>query len=234
MNERRIHKIRMQDDKWIHSQSDLADMVENFGFLPLLKNQIPGFSVEDHTPSELWFADGVDGPWEWKGPVIRETGCAYGKFFHGKAGFISAEWFPDFANYRRDGYDFDARYDDGLSRYQDKIVYDILAEHSSLISREWRRLAGIEKRGEFDAIVSRLQMQGYVTTVDFEYAKSRNGKPYGWGLARYTTPETYFGEAFSKHVYDRDPQESRQRIWDYVRSLVPQAAQKGGNLWKYI
>ena len=87
----------------ISSEKDLAAMVETYGFLPLLKNSIPGFSVEEHTPPELWFADGVDGPWEWKGPVIAETGCAYGKFFSGKAGFISREWFLDFANYRRDG-----------------------------------------------------------------------------------------------------------------------------------
>lgn len=28
--------------------------------------------MEEHTPPELWFVDGVEGPWEWKGPVIRE------------------------------------------------------------------------------------------------------------------------------------------------------------------
>ena len=33
---------------------------------------------------------------------------AYGKFFDKKAGFISLEWLPYFANYRRSGYDFDA------------------------------------------------------------------------------------------------------------------------------
>lgn len=153
----------------VTSEHELAELVQVCGFLPLLKNQIPGFSVEEHTPPDLWFADGVDGPWEWKDPVIRATGCAYGKFFWGKAGFISKEWFPDFANYRRDGYDFDARYDDGLAKHQDKMVYDVLADHPSLLSKEWRRLCGIGKRGEFDGIVSRLQMLGYVTTVDFEY-----------------------------------------------------------------
>ena len=139
----------------VTSEHELAELVQVCGFLPLLKNQIPGFSVEEHTPPDLWFVDGVDGPWEWKGPVIRATGCAYGKFFWGKAGFISAEWFPDFANYRRDGYDFDARYDDGLAKHQDKMVYDVLADHPSLLSKEWRRLCGIGKRGEFDSIVSR-------------------------------------------------------------------------------
>lgn len=209
----------------VRSISDLSQMVQECGFLPLLKNRIPGFSVEEHTPTDLWFVDGVDGPWEWKGPVIREIGCAYGKFFQGKAGFISAEWYPDFANYRRDGYDFDARYDDGLAKYQDKQVYDILAEYPSLLSREWRKLTGYKKRGEFDAIVNRLQMQGYVTTVDFEYPRDSRGNPYGWGLARYATPELHFGSAFTGRVYSREPLESKKRIWEHLRTLLPLATE---------
>lgn len=207
----------------VTSEQELAELVQACGFLPLLKNQIPGFSVEEHTPPDLWFADGVDGPWEWKGPVIRATGCAYGKFFWGKAGFISKEWFPDFANYRRDGYDFDARYDDGLAKHQDKMVYDVLADHPSLLSKEWRRLCGIAKRGEFDSIVSRLQMLGYVTTVDFEYARDRYGNPYGWGLARYATPEALWGENFTKRVYQHTPAESRERIAGRLNELLPTA-----------
>lgn len=63
------------------------------GFLLFLKNRIPCFSVEEHTLLELGFVDGIDGLWEWKGPVIQEAGCAYREVFHGKSGFISAEWF---------------------------------------------------------------------------------------------------------------------------------------------
>ena len=210
----------------IRSADDLADMVQDWGFLPLLKNGIPGFSVEEHTPPDLWFVDGVDGPWEWKGPVIRVTGCAYGKFFWGKAGFISKEWFPDFANYRRDGYDFDARYDDGLAKYQDKMVYDVLADHPSLLSKEWRRLCGIAKRGEFDGIVSRLQMLGYVTTVDFEYARDRHGNRYGWGLARYATPEALWSEDFTKRVYSKTPQQSEAALRERLCTLLPDVKDK--------
>lgn len=83
----------------IQSEAELAALVQEVGFLPLFQNEIHGFSVEDHTPAALWFSDEADGPWEWKGPVIRSGGCVYGKFFHGKAGFISMDWFPDFANY---------------------------------------------------------------------------------------------------------------------------------------
>lgn len=210
----------------IHSPEDLAKLVEELGFLPLLKSHVPGFSVEEYTPPELWFADGVDGPWEWKGPVIQMTGCAYGKFFAGKAGFISREWFYDFANYRRDGYDFDARYDDGLARFSDKTVYDILAEHSPLVSKDWRRMSGIRKRGEFDAVVARLQMLCYVVTADFVYPRSKTGKPYGWGLAEYATPEALFGADFTGKVYARAPEESKERLLRHLGCLLSAASER--------
>ena len=92
----------------IHSAEDIANLVGELGFLPFFRNGVPGFSLAECTPHELWFSRDVDGPWEWKGPVIRLTGGVYGKFFGNKAGFVSREWFGDFANYRRDGYDFDA------------------------------------------------------------------------------------------------------------------------------
>lgn len=41
-------------------------------------------------------------------------------------------------------------------------------------------------------------MQGYVVTTNFEYATDKTGNPYGWGLARYATPEAAFGEAFTQ------------------------------------
>lgn len=213
-------------EEWIRSREDLAALVEKMGFLPLLKNRVPGFSVEEHTPPELWFADGVEGPWEWKGPVIRATGCAYGKFFGGKAGFISRRWYEDFANYRRDGYDFDARYDDGLARSRDKRVYDILAQSGPLLSKDWRRRTGIPQRGAFDAIVTRLQMLGYVVTADFQYETGRDGRPYGWGLARYATPEACFGPGFAQRVYRCAPEESARRILDHLARTLPQAGEK--------
>ena len=52
-----------------------------------------------------------------------------------KVAFISAQWFSDFANFRRDGYDFDALYDDGLANYWDKELYELLERESILSGR---------------------------------------------------------------------------------------------------
>ncbi len=207
----------------IRSEYDLAETVQEYGFLPMMRNRIEGFSVEDLSAPDVWFVESVDGPWEWKGPVINDIGCAYGKFFASKAGFVSWDWYCDFANYRRGGCDFLDRKDDSDAGYLDRVVYEALVDSVSLISREWRQLVGMQRRGEFDSVVTRLQMQGYVVTTDFEYATDRNGNPYGWGLSRYSTPELHFGYEFSHNVYKRSPEESYARMEAHLRRLLPRA-----------
>ncbi|MBQ6868382.1 MAG: hypothetical protein IJO16_06920 [Clostridia bacterium] len=206
----------------IRSKADIIALVEKWGFVPFFRNEIKGFSIEELVEPELWFGEN-DGPWEWKGPVIRETGCAYGKFFRGKAVFISRDWICDFANWRRDGYDHDARYDDGLASYNDRQVCEVLENHSSLLSKNLKELSGFGRNGKkgFDGIITRLQMQGYVTTSDFEYMKDKKGKVYGWGVARYATFEQQFGDFFTQNVYKCQPSESYDRIFNHICRLFP-------------
>ena len=54
-----------------------------------------------------------------------------------KAAFISAQWFSDFANFRRDGYDFDALYD--------KELYELLERESPILSGELKRKGNYRK-----------------------------------------------------------------------------------------
>ena len=213
-------------DFTIRSLQDLIDAVEHFGIVPLFENSIPGFSVEEHCDPRCWFSD-TDGVWEWKGPVIRATGCAYGKLFEKKAAFVSRDCFPDLANYRRDGYDFDARFDDGLASWQDKELFELVDAAAPVVSTRLKALGNYRKGGRkgFDSSMNRLQEQGYVLIDDFVYARDRHGKPYGWGLAEYSTPEKWMGEDFSAHVYEREPRESGERILARLRTLCPAASE---------
>jgi hypothetical protein len=131
----------------LHSADDLIAAVEQYGFLPFFRNEIHGFSIEELCPPELWFADDVDGPWEWKGPAARSGKCLYGKLFNKKAGFVSREWIPDFANFRRDGYDFDARWDDGLASYKDKELYEAIAGEGRMLSKRLKEALNYRKGG---------------------------------------------------------------------------------------
>lgn len=212
---------------------DVAELTEALGFLPFFANGIPGFSVEEHTPRELWFTE-ADGPWEWKGPIARTKRCLYGKFFGGKAGFVSLEWFPDFANYRRDGFDFDSRYESGLASRKDMNVYDTVSRYGTVLSKKLKSLCGYSKGGEkgFDGVITRLQMQTYVCVADFEYMRDKYGKQYGWGVARYSTPEELLGYEAVTSAYSREPAESLKRILDHLKKVLPEA--DGARLLKMI
>ena len=136
-------------EQWVlNERSDLIRAVSHFGFLPFFANEIEGFSVEEMTPRKLWFTD-IPGPWEWKGPVISEGNCVYGKFFDKKAGFVSNKWFPDFANLRRDGYDFDARFEDGLAGNREKYLYDLIASRHSILSKDAKILVNFIIKDSF-------------------------------------------------------------------------------------
>lgn len=208
----------------VRSFEDLTDAVERFGIVPLFKNSIPGFSVEEHVVPEVWFSDG-EGVWEWKGPVIRQTGCAYGKLFEKKAAFVSAELYRELANCRRDGYDFDARYEDGLAQRRDMELYDLVEKNAPVLSRSLKAMGDYRKGGrtDFDTSMNRLQEQCYIIISDFVYSRDRYGTAYGWGIAEYTTPEQFYGKSFTEHVYNRSPAESRGLILDRLRALLPHA-----------
>lgn len=210
----------------LRSAVDLAALVDEIGFLPLFQCGIPGFSVDECTPAELWFQDGVDGPWEWKGPVIEQSGCAYGKLLRSKAAFVSREWYPELANWRRRGLDFDERYALGALSNDEKKVCDALRTRRAIPSKELRRQVGFAKSSRFDAVLTRLQMQCYVTTVDFYYEHDSSGRPYGWGVARYAAPEIHMGDDFCDLVYDCPPEESHRRILAHLQKLLPDVTEK--------
>lgn len=201
--------------KYINSWERLEETVRNVGLLPYFKNKIPGFSVEEHVPDNiLW--DIENGPWEWKGRVLRNLQVAYGKFFWNRAGYISLDLLPDFLRLRRLERPITRNSPEGK-------VLAVLTEHESLLSHELKELAGyvgpraprrsanpfenLEKEeaakstrrevtftdSRFETVMAHLQMSGFVTIADFEYRIDRHGNPYGWGIARYTTPEALYG-----------------------------------------
>lgn len=211
----------------LKSADDIVRLVQKIGFLPFFANDITGFSIEEHCPRELWFADDADGPWEWKGPIARSRECVYGKFFGGKAGFVSPEWFPDLVNYRRNGYDFDARYDDGLASRKDKDVYDTIEANGSLLSKELKAMCNYRKDGNkgFETVITRLQMQTYVNIADFVYMKDKHGNTYGWGVAKYSTPEEMFGYEAVTSAYKKEPLRSKELLLDHLSEILPDVAE---------
>lgn len=220
-------------DMYIRTKADLIEAIDRLGIVPFFANDIPGFSIEENIAPEAYFSD-QPGVWEWKGEVIQEARCAYGKFFNKKAAFVRKDLYYDLANYRRDGYDFDARVADGLANYNEEFLYGIITSRHSMTSKTAKALGGYVKPREkgkdawiprkgFDTTVSALQMKGYIVIIDFDYEVDRKGEFYGWGIARYSTPEQFFGKPFMRNVYKRTPEDSYRRLYRRIRKINPEA-----------
>lgn len=180
-----MYGVDRDDPECIHTVEETMAYINEVGFLPLFKNEIPGFSLEERTVPEYWWSeDPKRDPWEWRAIIARSGEIAYGKFFDQKAGFISKKWLPYFVDYRRDGYDFDALWDDEKASLRQKKIMDLYAEENAEVeyySSELKQKAGFGKGGEkgFEGIVTNLQMQTYLCVRDFRQRKNKKGQEYG-------------------------------------------------------
>ena len=215
----------------LRTADDLAKLIRQIGFLPLFSNEIPGFSVEERTMSRYWWSgDSVLDPWDWRQTLSRRKDIAYGKFFNKKAGYVSKKWFPSFANYRRNGYDFDALVGDELASYRARKIMGALELDDSLsglemLSFELKAKAGFGKGGEknFEGILTELEMQTFLLMSDFRQKKNKKGESYGWHIAAIETPETKWGYDFVAGGYAETPEESWKRIVKQIRKHFPSA-----------
>ncbi len=213
-------------DTEIHTCPELMDFIQEIGFLPLLDSGIPGFSAEDIVDEDCRYVVFPDGGWDWplwkwKGPIVTDGRCVYGKFFAGKAGFVSRQWWPDLCNYRRS---LSPTPEEGSI---EAIILQTLQEHGSMITRELRAACGFtgsKMRSRFDNYITRMQMACRIITEDFVYPRDKHNQEYGWGWALLTTPEQLLGR---NHCHcGRTPQESLQVLQSHLHVLLPQATDK--------
>ena len=210
----------------IHNCAALSELIQEIGFLPLLDSAVPGYSAMEIVDEDCRYStdpdEGFDWPlWEWKGPIILEGNCVYGKFFDKKAGFISLDWWGDFCNYRRSKY---PKPEEGS--IEDTIL-SVLQYNGSMITRELRRACGFTGKGmrsKFDGYVTRLQMACRIVTEDFVYPHDKHGHQYGWGWSLLTTPESLYGPNHANCPHT--PEESHKRLLAHFHSIVPSATEK--------
>lgn len=210
----------------IHSCPEMMDFIQKMGFLPLLNSGVEGFSAEEIVDEECGYITYPDGGWDWpmwkwKGQIVTDMPCMYGKFFNKKAGFITREWWPDFCNYRR------SKYPRPDNETIEGSIIDTLRTSGSMITRELRDACGFSGKGmrsKFDAYVTRLEMATYIVTEDFVYPRDKHNREYGWGWSLLNTPEDLYGNEACK--CNRTPEESFQRILCHFRAILPEATDK--------
>ncbi len=227
------------DPRCIRSPAALTEWIEEIGFLPLFANDIPGFSAEERVDANAWWTGDIDtDPWMWRETVAAAHDVAYGKFFDGKAGFISRAWLPRFANARRDGFDFDGRWQSGAASRREKAVMSLFMDVESddepvfadaaLRSTDIRQLAGFGKGGEknFPGVLTGLQMRLYLVIGGFSRRRNRRGEAYGMPVSVLTTPERIWGYDLMSAAYGEDPAVSWEKIVAHTaaRFTAPESA----------
>jgi len=221
--------VEDDDPNCLHNVDECYKYIKEVGFLPLFKNDIPGYSVEERTVPDFWWSEYSDkDPWAWRQVLAKYDDIVYGKFFDKKAGFITKEWFPHFANYRRDGYDFDARWDDEKASIRQKKIMDVLNSGKETFSFEIKEQAGFGKGGEknFEGTMTGLEMQTYLVVTDFKKKKNKQGKEYGWDIALYSKPEMKWGYDIVSSKYKEEPAKSFDTIFNHMRNIYPVASDK--------
>lgn len=205
----------------LYNIRDIVCKTKQWGMLPFFKGEIEDFSIEELITPDCWFQDndGGYGVWDWKNDIILDADCAYGKFYRGRACFVSMEWFPELMNWRRSQYKPSAN---------EEALLAIVQEHNSLLTREMKKLCGYStrppKRKGFDTATTHLQMGCRLISANFEYSYARDGHRYGWSVARMCTPEDFFGaERLKPHC---TPQESRIRLMEHLHSILPHATER--------
>ena len=231
-----IHGLAWDDPYRIRSPRELVDWINEVGFLPLFSNGIKGFSVEEHVSPDYWWTGSREqDPWEWREIIASDREVAYGKFFDKKAGFISLEWLPYFANFRRDGYDFDSAWEDSKVTRREKLIMDVLTDTDSdgdiiwtdkqILTTDLKKLAGFGKGGEknFPGTTTDLMMKLYLVTADFRRRRNKKGEEYGMPVSMLLPPEAVWGYDSVASAYGEAPCDSWERIFGRVRELYPDA-----------
>lgn len=218
--------MRYNEIKPINSCAELIECVRELGFLPLLQSGVAGYSAEEMVDDDCRYVTFPDGGWDWplwkwKGSAISDGHCVYGKFFSGKAGFVSSEWWPIFCAYRRA---VSPKIEEDSIEY---LILQTLREEGSMITRQLRRECGFtgpKMRSRFDAYITRLQMSCRIVTQDFVYPQDIHGHEYGWGWALLTIPEQLLGSEVCPT--SETPDLERERLLAHFRQILPQATER--------
>ena len=172
----------------VRDQEGMLSLIQEFQLVPFFVNIIPGYSVEEHTPPELWFTDENLGPWDWKIECIQSGDVAYGKFLYGgKAAFATVDVYREIINWRR-----------SLPKYKpspdQQKVLDYIEEHGSVSVSDVRQLMGLKKAAA-DALLAKIQMQTRIITGDIARVYRGADLRYnGWQRSSFCTPEALFEE----------------------------------------
>ena len=138
-------------------------------------------------------------------------------------------------NARRSGYDFDARWEDGLANRREKKIMDVfistdddgetIYSDEEILSTDLKKSTGFGKGGDknYPGIITGLQMQTYLVISDFRRRRNKKGQEYGMPVSIMFPPEKIWGYDRVTKAYKEKPAKSWQRIVNHTKELYDEA-----------
>lgn len=171
----------------IRTSKDITDAVNYYGILP--------FYNSENVCLESLSAVSFNKLWDLRYEPTNNKEFVYGKFWNGKAAFVSLELFPHLAALRRDGYDFDSLADEGRASHSEIVIMNAVG---SMLTPSYKLGASLGLKG-YDARVAKLQNKTYLCQLF--------GKSY-MGTALIAPPEEVFGAEYTRSKYNLSLEEN--------------------------
>ena len=213
----------------INTFSDFCSILRKIGFAVSASNDEGIFNLNRYYSDKIrhhtW--DPETDPWEWRiRSVTERDDIAYGKVFNSKGGWITKEWYPYFLAVRRNGYDLDDMYSDGLISVMERDVYNVIRESGEIAMYEIKRILNIgrELNSKYESALVKLQMKMFITVCGETHKTNKFGEPYGWGINVFTPVENFFGD-----IAFIDIDIATDKITERVREINPNASDKDIN-----
>ena len=125
-----------------------------------------------------WTGDPEQDPLDMAGDHCPQRGGSLRKVFSAVRQVLSAgSGFRFLPTNRRDGYDFDARWEDELANIRHKKIMDCFPGEEEYMGLELKRKCGFGKDGykNFEGMITELQMQTYLIVRDFRRKRNKRG-----------------------------------------------------------
>ena len=186
------------DPARIQSWEELIGWIDEIGFLPLFKNEVDGFSVEENTSDLYWWTgDAEQDPWEWRRAHRPQRPGGLRQVFRQEGRLHLQSVVPALRQLAAGRLRLRQPLGRGAGPHAPEADHGPASlDRSEWFSFELKRQAGFGKGGEknFEGTVTDLQMGGYLLIRDFRQRHQQEGAvPYGWPISVYTTPEALWG-----------------------------------------
>ncbi len=180
------------------SYPQFVERVNELGFMTLCENKWGLPALDSETSGDRWHTgDAATDPWLWRTQAVEQKDLAYGCIIGGIRGFVAPRLYPLFWSHFHPVESLKALWEQGALAQHDWEMWQLFEKEHTLVSTDIRKALrsklGVSK---MDQALRNLEKHYYITVSGSQYKLNKQGQPYGWPAAIYSTTESWLDEKF--------------------------------------